>query len=224
VAASVIAVHGLRFEYGTRAFRLEVPELIAGGAESLALTGPSGCGKTTLIHLLAGILEPAAGQIEIVGLDMATLTPEDRQDLRILRIGLVFQEFELLDYLDVLDNVLLPYRLTPVLELTPEVRNRALTLLEEVGLADKLRREPGRLSQGERQRVAVCRALVTEPAVVLGDEPTGNLDPVNRDHVMDRLLAYGRETGAPVVVVTHDHELLDRFDRRVEVETFACAP
>jgi len=224
VAASVIAVHGLRFEYGTRAFRLEVPELIAGGTESLALTGPSGCGKTTLIHLLAGILEPAAGQIEVVGLDMAALTPEDRQDLRILRIGLVFQEFELLDYLDVLDNVLLPYRLTPVLELTSEVRDRALALLEEVGLADKLRREPGRLSQGERQRVAVCRALVTGPAVVLGDEPTGNLDPVNRDHVIDSLLAYGRDTSAPVVVVTHDHELLDRFDRRVEVETFACAP
>ena len=114
-------------------------------------------------------------------------------------------------------NVLLPYRLTPVLELDREASARARELLAQVGLGDKMQRHPGRLSQGERQRVAVCRALVTQPAVVLGDEPTGNLDPTNRDHVIDALLAYGREHQAPVVIVTHDHELLDRFDRVLEV-------
>ena len=127
------------------------------------------------------------------------------------------EELELLDYLDVLDNVLLPYRLTPVLELDGAARSRALELLGRVGLGDKVRRPPGRLSQGERQRVAVCRALVTRPAVVLGDEPTGNLDTANRDHVVDALLGYGRDTGAPVVFVTHDHELLPRFDRVLDV-------
>ena len=144
--------------------------------------------------------------------------PEDRQDLRILKVGLVFQEFELLEYLDVLDNVLLPYRLTSLLELGDGVRERARTLLSDTGLGDKMHRYPAQLSQGERQRVALCRALVTKPAVVLGDEPTGNLDPGNRDHVIEALLTYGRQTGAPVVVVTHDHELLPRFDRVMKVD------
>jgi putative ABC transport system ATP-binding protein len=198
-------------------FSLRVPEFEVGGGESVALAGPSGCGKTTLINLLAGIQEAASGSVEVAGLDMAQLGPEDRQDLRILKLGLVFQEFELLEYLEVLDNVLLPYRLTSLLELDAEVSSRARSLLEDLGLGGKLDRYPEQLSQGERQRVALCRALVTQPAVVLGDEPTGNLDPENRDHVIDALLDYGRDTGAPVVVVTHDHELLPRFDRAIDV-------
>jgi putative ABC transport system ATP-binding protein len=213
----MIEVGDLDFGYETGEFRLQLPELRVTGGENLAVAGPSGCGKTTLINLLAGILEPQGGSIGIAGLDMAALDAEDRQDLRALRIGLVFQELELLEYLDVLDNVLLPYRLSPVLELDADASDRARGLLERVGLGDKKGRPPGKLSQGERQRVAVCRALVTQPAVVLGDEPTGNLDPANRDHVIDALLGYGRDTGAPVVVVTHDHELLPRFDRVLRV-------
>ena len=214
----MIRVRDLEFGYSSGGFELFIPELLVEPGESLALTGPSGCGKTTLIHLLAGILEPRAGTIDIAGLDMASLGDEDRQDLRALKIGLVFQEFELLEYLDVLDNVLLPHRLTPVLELDDEAHRRAAGLAEDIGLGDKLHRFPGQLSQGERQRVGLCRALVTRPAVVLGDEPTGNLDPANRDRVIEALLRYGRETGAPVVVVTHDHEILSRFDRSVDVE------
>ena len=213
----MIAVRDLEFSYRVGDFNLRVPELRVAGGESVALVGPSGCGKTTLINLLAGIQEAAGGSVEVAGLDMATLGPEDRQDLRILKLGLIFQEFELLEYLDVLDNVLLPYRLTPLLELDNETRARARALLEDLGLKDKLARFPAQLSQGERQRVALSRALVTQPAVVLGDEPTGNLDPVNRDHVIDALLDYGRDTGAPVVVVTHDHDLLPRFDRALDV-------
>jgi putative ABC transport system ATP-binding protein len=217
VEPDVIAVRDLEFSYRVGDFSLRVPELEVGAGESVALVGPSGCGKTTLINLLAGIQEAASGRIEVAGLDMAQLAPEDRQDLRILKLGLVFQEFELLEYLDVLENVLLPYRLTSLLELDGEVTSRARSLLEDLGLGDKLGRFPAQLSQGERQRVALCRALVTQPAVVLGDEPTGNLDPENRDHVIDALLDYGRDTGAPVVVVTHDHELLPRFDRAIDV-------
>jgi len=213
----LIDVRDLEFGYAEGGFRLRLPELQVRGGESVAVTGPSGCGKTTLVHLLAGVLVPSAGSVEIAGLDMAALGAEDRQDLRALRIGLVFQELELLDYLDVFDNVLLPYRLTPVLELDPAARDRARQLLERVGLGAKLRRLPGKLSQGERQRVAVCRALVTQPALVLGDEPTGNLDPDNRDQVIDTLLAYGRDRDAPVVIVTHDHEILPRFDRTLQV-------
>ena len=216
----MIAVRDLAFGYAAGGFGLGVPALDAAAGESLALTGPSGCGKTTLIHLLAGILEARAGVLRVAGLDMAALAPADRQDLRALKIGLVFQEFELLEYLDVLDNVLLPYRLTPVLELDGAARERASALLADVGLGDKRHRFPGQLSQGERQRVALCRALVTRPAVVLGDEPTGNLDAANRDHVIDSLLAYGRAHDAAVVVVTHDRELLPRFDRTVDVSRF----
>ena len=213
----MIAVRDLEFSYPVGDFHLRVPGMEVAAGESVALVGPSGCGKTTLINLLAGIQEAAAGVIEVAGLDMVELAPEDRQDLRALKIGLVFQEFELLEYLDVLENVLLPYRLTSLLDLDSVVRDRASDLLRDLGLGDKLNRFPEQLSQGERQRVALCRALVTRPAVVLGDEPTGNLDPVNRDHVIEALLNYGRETGAPVVVVTHDHELLPRFDRAVDV-------
>jgi len=217
VETNLIAVRNLEFSYPVGDFRLQVAELQVGAGESLALVGPSGCGKTTLINLLAGIEEAAAGIIEVAGLDMVQLAPEDRQDLRALKVGLVFQEFELLEYLEVLDNVLLPYRLTSLLELDGKARERARALLSDLGLGDKLNRFPEQLSQGERQRVALCRALVTRPAVVLGDEPTGNLDPGNRDRVIDALLDYGRETGSPIVVVTHDHELLPRFDRTIDV-------
>jgi putative ABC transport system ATP-binding protein len=220
----VIRIRDLEFGYAEGGFELSVPELEIEAGESVALSGPSGCGKTTMIHLMAGILEPRGGTLEVAGLDVAALGVEDRQDLRALKLGLVFQEFELLEYLDVLDNVLLPYRLTPVLELDAAARDRAVALLDDVGLGDKRSRFPGRLSQGERQRVALCRALVTRPAVVLGDEPTGNLDPANRDHVIDALLAYGREHDAPVVIVTHDHELLPRFDRVVTVESLGGTP
>lgn len=213
----MIRIRDLLFGYATGGFRLTVPQLDVSAGETLAITGPSGGGKTTLIHLVAGILTPLSGHVEVAGLDLTELTAEDRQDLRALKVGLVFQELELLEYLDVVDNILLPYRLSPVLELGEGARERALALAREVGLGDKLRRFPGQLSQGERQRVAVCRALVTRPAVILGDEPTGNLDPANRDHVVETLFRYGEESGAPVVMVTHDHELIPRFGRAVDV-------
>ena len=186
-------------------------------------SGPSGSGKTTLLHLLAGILASQSGSLRVAGTELHGLGDRERRAFRVTGVGLVFQEFELLEYLDVLDNVLLPYRLTPVLEMDEEARRRATELARDIGLGDKLHRFPGQLSQGERQRVGLCRALVTRPAVVLGDEPTGNLDPANRDHVTDALLRYGREAGAPVVVVTHDHELLPRFDRCIDVEELQTA-
>ena len=216
----MIDVKDLEFGY-PGGFRLHVKNLKVAAGESVALTGPSGCGKTTLLHLIAGILRADGGRIDVAGLDMAALGENDRRDLRILKVGLVFQEFELLEYLHVLDNVLLPYRLTSVLELTDGVRARAESLLRDVGLGGRLNRVPDRLSQGERQRVALCRALVTSPTVVLGDEPTGNLDPANRDHVIDTLLRYGRESGVSVLVVTHDHDLLGRFDRAIDIRDIA---
>ncbi len=216
-SGDTVKVNKLKFGYRVGEFQLAMDDLCVKSHERVAITGPSGSGKTTLLNLLAGILVPDSGEVEVDGTVVSALNHEDSQDFRVLRMGLVFQEFELLEYLDVLDNILLPFRISPVLNLTDPMRQRARDLCQEVGLADKLGRYPKHLSQGERQRVAVCRALVTQPAVILGDEPTGNLDPVNRDHVMDILFRYSEKTGAPLVVVTHDYELLDRFDRTVDI-------
>jgi len=198
-------------------FRIDIPKLGVEAGEKVAVIGPSGRGKTTLLHLLAGVLVPSAGRIVVDGIDISALGREDRQDYRALRMGMVFQEFELLAYLDVIDNVLLPYRVSPVLTLDDEARERAEALVQEVGLDGKQRRYPRHLSQGERQRIAVCRALVTRPAILLGDEPTGNLDPDNRNHIIETLWRYSDCAEAPLVVVTHDHELLGRFDRTIDV-------
>ena len=218
----MIEVNNVTFGYRVGGFRIDVPKLGVQAGERVAVIGPSGGGKTTLLHLLAGVLVPSAGRIAVDGIDVSTLSREDRQDYRALRMGMVFQEFELLEYLDVIDNVLLPYRISPVLTLDDEARERAKALLQEVGLDGKQRRYPRHLSQGERQRIAVCRALVTRPAILLGDEPTGNLDPDNRDHIMDTLWRYSDEANAPLVVVTHDHELLDRFDRTIDVTEYSA--
>ena len=218
----VIKVENVTFAYKVGGFRIDVPELDVAAGERVAMIGPSGLGKTTLLHLLAGVLVPSAGRIVVDGIDVSGLSREDRQDYRALRMGMVFQEFELLAYLDVIDNVLLPYRISPALTLDDETRERAKSLVQEVGLDGKQRRFPGHLSQGERQRIAVCRALVTRPAILLGDEPTGNLDPDNRDHIMDTLWRYSEETHAPLVVVTHDHELLARFDRTIDVRELSA--
>ena len=218
----MIEVDSVSFGYSVGGFRIDIPSLCVGAGEKVAVIGPSGRGKTTLLHLLAGVLVPTAGRITVDGTDVSALGREDRQDYRALRMGMVFQEFELLAYLDVIDNVLLPYRISPVLTLDEEARERAKELTREVGLDGKQRRYPRHLSQGERQRIAVCRALVTRPAILLGDEPTGNLDPDNRDHILDTLWKYADETRAPLVVVTHDHELLGRFDRTVDVTEFSA--
>ena len=213
----MIRVRDLSFGYPQSGFALSVRELEVGRGESVAVVGPSGCGKTTLLHLLAGILAPQSGSVVVDGIEVSALGREDRQDFRANAVGLVFQEFELLEYLDVLDNVLLPYRVSPALSLDDAARERAIELIEQVGLADKTNSCPRRLSQGERQRVAVCRSVVTTPRVLFGDEPTANLDPDNRDHVMDNLFRYSEERGAPLVVVTHDRELHRRFESVVDV-------
>jgi ABC-type lipoprotein export system ATPase subunit len=154
------------------------------------------------------------------GVKLSTLSDARRRDFRIANIGLVFQEFELLEYLTVLDNILLPYRINPSLKLDLSVRRRAEQLAEQVGIADKLSRFPRRLSQGERQRVAVCRAVLPQPALLLADEPTGNLDPLNKDRVLDILFDYAVATGATMLAVTHDHDLLGRFARVIDFKAY----
>ena len=216
----MIAIRELEFRYGTGEFRLEIPRLDVAAGESAAFIGPSGSGKTTLLNLMAGIVCPSRGSIDFGGVDVAALSDGHRRDLRITKIGLVFQEFELLEYLSVLDNILLPYRINAALVLDAAAWQRARQLAAEVGIADKLKRYPPQLSQGERQRVAVCRAVLPQPTLLLADEPTGNLDPANKGRVLDILFDYARRTGTTLVTVTHDHDLLDRFDRVVDFKEF----
>ena len=210
----------IRFRYSDTDFALRVPELHVTPGEAVALIGPSGSGKTTLLHLVAGIQQPASGRIRVGGVEIPALSEGERRAFRVGRIGLVFQEFELLDYLSIRDNILLPYRIHESLGLSPEVRDRAEALARGLGIADKLDRLPQSLSQGERQRAAVCRALITAPPLLLADEPTGSLDPSNKDRVMDALLQIVSETGTTVLAATHDHSLLPRFDRVLDVEGF----
>lgn len=212
----MIDLRDIQFHYPTGGFSLGIRDLHIETGSAVAMVGPSGTGKTTLLNLMAGIHLPHGGSISIGGTDLLVMTDAARRNYRIRHIGLVFQEFELLSYLSVLDNLLLPYRISPSLELTPAVRERAAILATEVGLGDKLRRKVNHLSQGERQRAAVCRSLLPEPSLLLCDEPTGNLDPENKQIVLDLLFSYVRKNGATLVVVTHDHDLLPLFDHAID--------
>jgi putative ABC transport system ATP-binding protein len=209
----MIELRDLQFRYSQSSFSLQLDHTRVEDAEQVALVGPSGCGKTTLLNLLAGVLLPDSGSVEVAGESPDRLSDAGRRDFRLRRLGLVFQNFELLDYLTVRDNILLPLRIGRNVSVTPQYRERVEALAQRLNITDKLDRHPQQLSQGERQRVAVARALLLEPPVILADEPTGNLDPANKFVVLDLLLDYAREHSATLLAVTHDHELLDRFDR-----------
>jgi putative ABC transport system ATP-binding protein len=209
----MIELRKLQFHYPQSSFSLQLEHTQVESGEHVALIGPSGCGKTTLLNLLAGVLLPDSGSVDLAGESVTALSDAQRRDFRIRTLGLVFQNFELLEYLNVRDNILLPLRIGRGLSVTVDMQQRVEILAARLGIADKLDRHPGQLSQGERQRVAVARALLLEPPVILADEPTGNLDPANKFVVLDLLLDYAREHGATLLAVTHDHDLLDRFER-----------
>jgi putative ABC transport system ATP-binding protein len=216
----VIQIQELQFAYGDDSFQLRVDSLQVEARERVAFIGPSGSGKSTLVHLIAGILTPQVGSIVVQRQPLGDMTEPVRRDFRLRNIGLVFQEFELIEYLSVFDNMLLPYRMNRSMNLDDAVRQRARDLAGELGVASKLARYPTNLSQGERQRVAIGRALVTEPTLLLADEPTGNLDPRNKRKIVDLLLHQADQRDLTVVMVTHDHGLLDQFQNVIDVDQF----
>ncbi len=216
----MIEIGDLRFSYEEGDFSLEIPQLKVAHGETVAIVGPSGSGKTTLLNLIAGTATPQSGRVTTNGYEISGLHDAARRDFRIANIGLVFQEFELLEYLNVLDNILLPYRINRTLHLGTGVRERAVAIAESVGIGGKLSRYANQLSQGEKQRVAVIRALVVQPPLLLADEPTGNLDPRNKDRVLDILFQYADQNAATMITVTHDHDILHRFERVIDFKDY----
>ncbi len=216
----MISINQLTFTYGDRTFRLRIPQLTLETGRSAVIVGPSGSGKTTLLSLIAGILPGTGGEIRVGNTDVHRLNDNERRLFRLQNIGQVFQDFQLIDYLNVLDNVLLPCRIHPSVTVTKTLRERASMLLRSVHMSSFERRSVTRLSQGERQRVAICRALLLSPQVVLADEPTGNLDPVNAERIVRLLRTETSRSGATLIMVTHDHSLLPQFDQIIPFDQF----
>ncbi len=183
--------------------------------EVLAVMGPSGSGKSTLLHCLAGILRPDSGEVLLSGRRIDRLTERERTLLRRNHFGFVFQFGQLVPELPAIENVMLPLVLTGVRR--PDARVRATALLRRLGIDELYARRPGELSGGQAQRVAVARALVSQPEVIFADEPTGSLDTLSGDRVMDMLVAAAREQGATVVLVTHEARVAACADREVVV-------
>ncbi|MCX7561786.1 ATP-binding cassette domain-containing protein [Sulfitobacter sp. F26204] len=166
------------------------------------------------------IITPQKGQIDVAGTKVSDISDRARRRFRATRIGFVFQDFALLNQLSARQNILYPYRITSELKLDTDVRDRAEALARACGIEDKLDRHPSALSQGEQQRVAICLALVTQPKLILSDEATGNLDPDSKLRILDLLFEQAANAGAAVLAVTHDHELLPRFERILDFSQF----
>ncbi|MCI0334943.1 MAG: ABC transporter ATP-binding protein [Planctomycetes bacterium] len=182
--------------------------------EFVAVVGPSGCGKTTLLSILGGMLAPTSGQVLLEGQSVYDLPPAKRAKLRLRKIGFVFQTFNLVPYLSALENVQIPLMLGRAS--AAESERRASDLLARVGLSERMHHKPSELSVGQQQRVALARTLANDPAVILADEPTGNLDPQTREQVLDFLAELSGE-GRTVIVVTHDPAAAKRAGRIIKL-------
>ena len=192
--------------YALRGVSLDVPR-----GEMVAIMGPSGCGKTTLLNCLSGLDTIDAGEIHIEGVNLGTLADKEKTTYRALRMGFIFQTYNLLPVLSAIENAELPLVLAGVD--AGDARDRAMAALQLVGLSDRAHHWPAKMSGGQRQRVTIARALVNDPAIVWADEPTGNLDSQTADEVMTLMERLNREHGQTFVIVTHDSGIGRRCDR-----------
>lgn len=218
VDSNIIKTVGLTKTYDTSEVEVNALrgiDLAVSKGEMVAVMGPSGCGKTTLLNCLSGIDEPTSGTVTIEGQDLYKLRDRLRTDFRAKRMGFIFQVFNLLPVLSVVENVELPLLVAGA---KPSVaRKKALEDIERLGLLDQARKRPAELSGGQQQRIAIARALVNDPAIVWCDEPTGNLDSETANEIMDVLSHLNREKAQTFVVVTHSDEVGARADRIVRM-------
>jgi len=216
-----ISVTDLHFAYPGSPFRLRVEGLTVAEGGSLALLGPSGVGKTTLLRLMSGLVAPEKGVVKLGDQTLTGMSEAQRRAFRLSQVGLVFQDFALLDYLTVEENILLPQRFQATRAASPS--SAAHLLAERLELRPHWKKLASQLSQAERQRVAIARALAHQPRFLFADEPTASLDATRREVVIDLLQEYTRRTAACLVIVTHDTDLIPRFPQHAKVEDFTSS-
>ncbi len=216
-----LQVEGLRLSYpmadGRELAVLDIPAWRLPAGAAIGIAGASGSGKTSLLHLLAGIERPTAGRVRWGGTDITALSESARDRWRRLHVGLVFQEFHLIPGMSAEDNVLMPAWLDHV-RAPGRLKARAAELIAQVGLTDQRRQPVARMSRGQQQRVALARALLRDPAIILADEPTASLDRDGAGRVGNLLLDLAAHSGATLIVISHDQDLLARLPRQVKLE------
>lgn len=217
MSAALVELRGITRRFGETTEVLRGVDLDIGAEDTLAVLGPSGCGKSTLLHILGSLLPPTSGTARFDGRDLATMSATERAALRNREIGFVFQAHHLLPQCTALENVLVPTLVHPKGELRDGAEQRARDLLLDVGLGERLDHRPAQMSGGEQQRVAVVRALINRPRLLLADEPTGSLDETGTDLLGDLLCTLNEKHRVAVVTVTHSPRLARRMQRVVEL-------
>ena len=214
----ILQIRNLHFQYPASDFKIEISDIKITQGSKIAISGKSGSGKTTLIHLISGILKPQSGEILFYDKSITDMNDKEIRKHRISNIGFIFQEFELLEYLNVMDNLILPYKINKSLVLDAEIKDKAKEIANRIGIGNKLDQHPKQLSGGERQRLAIARALITSPPLIIADEPTGNLDEKTSNIVMDEITDQVSYTNSTLIMISHNNELISSFDEIIDIQ------